>query len=208
MNISINTHSSVRIGGSKICYFDPFQIKNESGDADMIFISHEHFDHFDPDSIRKVMKPGTKLIVPKSMEAKFRESFPDAEAVFLKPGDSDPLTGCWAVPAYNIGRPFHTKDKEWLGFVLTLDGARIFYAGDTDMTPENSAVVCDIALLPVGGKYTMDAESAAALAERLHPKTAIPVHYGAVAGSMEDGMRFAKYLGERCPDIQVPVLIK
>lgn len=206
-NITINTHSSIRIGGSKVLYFDPFQITEACGDADIIFITHDHFDHFDVKSVAAVKKAETKLAAPAAMRGKILAEAGIAEenCVFYQPGDKAEVDGLEieAVAAYNKLKPFHMKSKGWLGYVVTLDGTRYYVAGDTDVTAENKQVKCDVALLPVGGTFTMDKKQGAELAIVLKPKAVIPTHYGEVAGSPEDGKQFQELLEQLAPEINV-----
>ncbi|MBQ6039322.1 MAG: MBL fold metallo-hydrolase [Oscillospiraceae bacterium] len=193
--ITVNEQSSVRIAGASVIYFDPFRIRNSAHDADFIFITHAHFDHFSPEDIRKVCKSGTTYIAPETMADELRKSG-ITDAVLLKPGVSVQVgeIPVETVPAYNQLKPFHPKKNGWLGYVITVGGQRIYVAGDTDATKDAKAVRCDIALIPVGGTYTTDAREAASLVNQIRPKTAIPIHYGTVVGGPEDGTVFAKHV--------------
>ena len=191
--ISVNTQSSIRISlGGKTVRFDPLEIAGEPHDADVVFVTHAHGDHFSPADIAKVSKPGTVLVVPASM-ADQAEALP-YPVVPAVPGESGEADGIpfEAVPASNRLKPFHPKRNKWVGYVVTMDGALIYVAGDTDATAEAEKVHCDAALVPVGGKYTMTAGEAAELVNRMNPTAAIPTHYGTIVGSPEDGAAFAK----------------
>ena len=204
-NISV-FHSSIRIEGSKIVYFDPFKINDETHDADIIFITHYHFDHFSPEDIDKVYKSGTIIVAPESMEQ--NEKLKDYTIkVFVNPGDKNSIDEITfkAIPAYNIGKHFHPRENNWVGYVVTLDDTTYYVAGDTDMTEEAQNVHCDVALLPCGGHYTMDYKEAAELANIINPTYAVPTHYGSVAGSSEDGKRFTDLLNA---DIEGVIKIK
>jgi len=192
--ITINTHSSIRIASEKVIYADPFRITEESHDADIILITHSHYDHFSPEDIRKVMKSDTILVCPASMKGAEETGL---ETRRLAPGESADVLGIniETVPAFNKLKPFHPKSSGWVGYIISLpELGRIFIAGDTDENSENSRVKCDIAMLPVGGTYTMNAKAAAKLANTISPKYAIPTHYGSVAGSPEDGEKFCSLL--------------
>ena len=195
-NITVNTQSSIRIrAGRQNIYFDPFKIEEATHDADLIFLTHDHYDHFDPESINKLNREVmTMVVAPKSMFDKIgKETDVDYNNVIpLAPGDKMQLNGfpIEAVPSYNIGKEFHPKEAGWLGYVITIDGQRIYVCGDMDATPEAKAVQCDIVLVPVGGTYTMDPAEAAAFVNELKPKIAIPTHYGSIVGTPEDGERF------------------
>lgn len=175
-------HSTVRLGGSKVVYIDPWQIAGEPHDADVILVTHEHHDHYSPEDIAKLAKPETILAGPLSIA----DQLP-ADAMTVEPGKRYTIGGVAVetVAAYNIGRPFHAQERNYVGYLVELDGIRYFIAGDTDTNPENSSVCCDVAFLPCGGKYTMDAPQAAELANTIRPKTAIPTHYGTVTDSAD-----------------------
>lgn len=191
--ITVNAQSSIRIGGETVMYFDPFRITNVRNDADIIFITHPHFDHFSPADIAKVRKPETVFAAPESMAAELRQAG-ITNAVLMQAGETRTICGIAveAVPAYNLNKKFHPKQNGWLGYIVTVGGMRIYAAGDTDATEEAAEVRCDTALIPIGGTYTMDPAEAAALVNRMQPQTVIPIHYGTVVGSRSDGDAFAK----------------
>lgn len=197
-NIKVFKQNSIRItDGGKQIYIDPFEMDEEPHDAAFILITHEHYDHFQPESIEKVACASTVLVVPESMKDKANEvAGLVAKIVTLKPGVTTTVDGLAleTVRSYNIGKPFHPKNADWVGYILTLAGKRIYVAGDTDATPEAAAVKCDVALVPIGGKYTMDAFEAAQLVNEMRPAVAIPVHYGRAPGSQKDGETFAAYV--------------
>ena len=193
--IDLFTHSSIRIRSDRgIIYTDPFQMRDEPHDADYIFVTHEHYDHFSPADIAKVSKDGTVLIVPESMRAKAEKDTAGKYTVItVSPGTSFELDdfSFEAIPAYNRLKPFHPRSAEWLGYVFILGDERIYVAGDTDLTVEAKQVRCDIALVPVGGTYTMNAKQAAELVNAIRPVTAIPTHYGGPVGNEKDAEEFA-----------------
>ena len=194
MDITVFTQNSIRIGSSigKI-YIDPFRMNEAPKDADYILVTHDHYDHFNPEDIPKVSRGDSVLVVPENMKEKAKEvSGMVGRIVTVKPGDSlnvDKLS-VDTIPSYNIGKPFHPKEAGWVGYILNVDGKRIYIAGDTDATEEAKKVKCDIALVPIGGKYTMNAKEAAELVNIIRPKIAIPVHFGGVVGSPEDAETF------------------
>ena len=199
-NITVNEQNSIRIVDRLgVIYVDPFQIRESTNDAEYIFITHDHYDHFSLDDIAKVVGDSTILVVPERMESKAHEVADLVKRIVtVKPGVYREIDGLEfeTVPAYNIMKPFHRKDAEWVGYIFRIDGKRIYVAGDTDVTKEAKAVKCDIALVPIGGTYTMDAKKAAELVNTLRPNVAIPVHYGSVVGSPADGEVFADNVKE------------
>ncbi len=196
--VKVLTHSSIKITGDQILYFDPYEVKGESHDADIICVTHDHFDHYAPEDIKKVIKDDTWLIMPESMRGQ-EKKVGSPKCSFIQPGGTLEAKGVMikAFPAYNRRKPFHTKGKGFVGYLVTMDDVTYYVAGDTDITPEIQDVKCDVALVPVGGKFTMDHKDAAKLVNHIQPKLAIPTHYGTVAGSPEDGKRFAELVDEK-----------
>lgn len=193
-NISVNTQSSIRIAGTRILYFDPFQISEKPHDADIILITHAHHDHFDPGSIEKIANGNTVFVAPASMEQEIQKAAGDARVIPMTPGDEKDISGISieAVPAYNRLKPFHPKRNGWNGYIVTMDGVRYYVAGDTDALKELQSVACDVALVPIGGTFTMTAKEAAKLINEIHPLAAIPTHYGSIVGKPEDADVFRK----------------
>ena len=194
--IQVNIHSSIRIQGENtVIYIDPYKIDREVHDADIIFITHDHYDHFSVEDIRKVSKTDTLFVVPKNME----HHLAGWCTFLLSPAETTEVLGIpvEAVASYNIPpKPFHPKSKENLGYVLTVDRQRIYVAGDTDSIPEMKKIRCDIALVPIGGTYTMNYKEAALIVNKLEPKIVIPVHYGSVAGKIADGEKFRSLVAD------------
>lgn len=203
--VQVLTHSSIKISGKRVLYFDPYEIKEESHDADLIFVTHDHYDHFSPDDIKKVAKEDTCMVMPESMRGQEKNAG-DLKCEFLHPDGILEIQGLMvkAIPAYNRLKLFHPKGKAYLGYVVAMDEVTYYVAGDTDVTTENQRIKCDVALVPVGGKFTMDYKAAAQLVNRIAPKLAIPTHYGTVAGSPEDGNKFAELVNDK---IEVRVLL-
>ena len=155
---SINCHSSIRCGGEIVMWFDPFRVEGSPQDGDIIFVTHEHYDHFSPEDIRRVMRHDAVLVLPESCRrAALDAGFSAAHLAAVRPDETYQVKGvCFeTVPAYNIGKKFHPQANQWVGYVVTVDGHRVYVAGDTDDTPEARAVRCDAAFLPAGGTYTM-----------------------------------------------------
>ena len=188
-NIEVFTQSSIKItDGENHIYIDPLGIKEEFCDADYILITHDHYDHFSPEDIKKVAFENTVLIVPEKMESKALK-----EINFINKIESiSPNQNLYieTIPAYNIIKPFHLKIFGWVGYILEIGGKRIYIAGDTDKTKEAEAVHCDIAMVPIGGTYTMNAKKAAELINIIQPEVAIPTHYGSIVGNKNDGELF------------------
>lgn len=199
--ITVNAQSSIRIEAEKIIYFDPFKIAIAANDADVIFITHDHPDHFSPEDIRKVQKTNTTFVIPKSMENTLKKAG-YSDLILFTPGEKAAVYDIpvEAIPAYNMMKPFHKRENGWLGYIITIDGQRIYVAGDTDAASEAKAVSCDIAIIPIGGTFTMNHSQAAAFINELHPKTVIPTHYGSIVGSADSGEAFRKLVQ---PDIEV-----
>ena len=206
--ITINTHSSIRIQGDRVIYFDPYEITEERHDADVIFITHDHDDHFDPSSIEKILKDDTMMIIPKTCF----ESWSGSGLIVTQVVQMDPEERIdmgeiviETVPAYNTLKLYHQKKKKWLGYIVTMEDRKIYVAGDTDITDENRQVRCDIAFVPAGGKYTMNAVKAAELINEIHPEIAVPTHYGNIIGTPQDGLDFKAAVDD---DIRVALLIR
>jgi L-ascorbate metabolism protein UlaG (beta-lactamase superfamily) len=168
-------------------YIDPYRIKG-GPPADLILITHDHFDHCSPEDITRIQKADTIFVTVASAAVNLK-----GQVEIVKPGDEVTLKGVriQAVPAYNTnkfrspGNPFHPKEKGYVGFVLTLGERRIYHTGDSDHIPEMADIETDVALLPVSGIYVMTAEEAAEAAKTIQPKVAIPMHVGAGIGELE-----------------------
>jgi L-ascorbate metabolism protein UlaG (beta-lactamase superfamily) len=176
--------------GMRTIYLDPWGTPPDAAPADVILITHAHFDHFQPDEIARLSRSGTKVVAPHDVA---RELGGDVTAV--APGETHEVGGLRlsTVPAYNTREEaleFHPKANRWVGYVLELDGRAYYHAGDTDHAPELDEVRSDVALVPVGGYYTMDVVEAGGLVKAIGPQLAVPMHYGFVVGSPSDGERF------------------
>jgi len=187
-------HASFLIESEKIVYFDPWKIKKGSPRADLILISHNHYDHCSLEDVKKISKKETVIVTNRSCAL----SFPNIEVKIVKPGDRITINNVEieVYPAYNINKFFHEKSSGGLGFVITLSGERIYHCGDTDLIPEMKDIKCDIALLAVSGTYVMTASEAAKACQRIKPKIAIPMHYGDIVGSIQDVQEFVKLCKE------------
>ena len=206
--IEVLCHSSIKITKGVIIYFDPFKIKKEYHDADLIFITHSHYDHFSLEDINKVRKEGTIIIATEDLLDKLLTlGFTKESIIIVKQNENFNVKDInfKTIPAYNTNKNFHPKENNWVGYLLTLDNTIYFIAGDTDITKENRKVRCDVAFVPVGGTYTMTVEEAAKLINEIKPKIAIPTHYGEIVGDTSDGERFVKLINT---DIEYKVFIK
>ena len=186
------------ISGGKTIYFDPYklsQTQHKKNDADLVLISHDHFDHLRPDDLAHVINSRTVIVCAKECVSKL-EGVGVAEVRGVSAGDKTSAQGLdiEVVAAYNTNKTFHPKADGKVGFVITLNNARIYHSGDTDDIPEMAATHPDIALVPVSGTYVMTAEEAArAVNEKIKPKQiAIPMHYGAIVGSEKDAKAFGQ----------------
>ncbi len=192
--IDVFKQNSIRIKSDVgTIYIDPFKIDDETHDADFILITHDHYDHFSSEDIDKIKKDTTVLVVPEKMEAKAVKESGIKEIETVKPGTYHEIGNLEleTIPMYNILKPFHPKAAGWVGYILKINGKRIYIAGDTDATKEAKEVICDIALVPIGGTYTMDAKKAAELVNEINPEVAIPTHYGSIVGKLSDAKVFA-----------------
>jgi L-ascorbate metabolism protein UlaG (beta-lactamase superfamily) len=183
-------HDAFRIDGSKTVYFDPFRISG-GPKADLVLISHDHFDHCSPDDVQKILQEKTVVVTESESARKLA-----GDVRVMRPGETLDLgsTRVEAVPSYNTDKNFHPKKNGWLGFILELDGVKVYHAGDSDFIPEMKSLKCDIALLPVSGTYVMNAEQAVKAALAMRPRLAIPMHYGAIVGTDHDALHFQKGL--------------
>lgn len=208
-SVTINLHSSIKISSGKALYFDPFRISEPTGDADIIFVTHDHYDHFSPEDIAKVMKEDTIFVAPASTAALIRDAFPvpSERIVTVAPGDTLEVLGIpvEVIASYNPGKQFHPKAKGWVGFVVTVDGLRYYICGDMDITPEGKSVKCDVLLVPCGGTYTTDYKEAAEFTGYLCPKYVIPTHYGDPVGEKTCGSAFAEELKKTSPETEVVI---
>ncbi len=188
-NVSWLGHAAVRIEGTKTVYIDPYGISAGKGDADIVLITHDHRDHFSTADIGKVRGERTVLIGPSSVVGRL-----SGRTMVIEPGKTLSVEGARvrAVPAHNVGKSHHPRDKDHVGYVLSVDGVTYYHAGDTDRIPEMRAIRAAVAFLPVTGTYTMDAAAAASAASDVKARIAIPIHWGSVIGSREDAARFKR----------------
>ena len=203
--VTINCHSSIKIQKDKIIYIDPFRIKETTHDADFIFITHSHYDHFSTQDIIKVAKIDTVFITIQETKSSLElMGIPQNQITIVEPNNEYKIKNIKfeTVPAYNENKKFHTKENKWVGYIIELNGIKYYIAGDTDNIEEIQKVKCDVAFIPIGGTFTMDAKEAADLANKIDGKIIVPIHYGEIIGTKEDLERFIKLTNK-----QVKVLI-
>ena len=191
MKIEVLGHASVKLTGDKVVYFDPYNVKEKYHDADYIFITHDHYDHYDLESIINVQKEDTKIILPECL--KDRENY-----MVVEPNREYTIDNIkfQTVRAYNTNKQFHPKDKKYVGYNICLGGEFYYIMGDTDRTLETDMVKTDTCFVPIGGTYTMNVSEAIDFINDLKPKRAIPIHYGTVTGSKELGEEFKRNINE------------
>ena len=208
-------HSGFLIKNSKVIYVDPYQIKENSEKADLIFITHSHYDHCSVADMQKIVKEGTKIIMPADCQSKIARFEVPINMEIVEPNQEMELgeIKISTLPAYNVDKHFHPKDESWVGYLIKMNDVLIYHPGDTDMIPEMQKLTGYkqpgkefIALLPVGGRFTMNAEEAAEAAKLIKPSIAIPMHYGSIIGSKDDAQEFKELCEEN--GIRVEILEK
>ena len=205
--IQVLCHSSIRMKRDMTIYFDPFQINHDYNDADILLITHDHYDHYSEEDIDRVVKKDTIVVAPMDLKEKLlNHGFQIEQIVLVEPNQTYQVKGIevHTIPAYNTNKAFHKKEYGWVGYLITLDGTVYYVAGDTDITKENLQVRCDVAFVPVGGTYTMTYEEGVRLVNQIHPKIAVPIHYCSIVGTKEDGKKFSELLD---PDITCQIFI-
>ena len=200
MEIEVLHHASIKLIGKKTIYIDPYDIKNELHDADYVFITHDHYDHYDEESINKIKNNNTKIVVPECLKEK-------ENTLIVEPNKKYLLDDIkfQTIPAYNTKELFHPKEKNYVGYNILIDGLYYYIMGDTNRTCETNEVKTDICFVPIGGKYTMDVEEASKYINELNPKIAIPIHYGKIIGDLSLGEEFKNKIKK---EIEVRLLIK
>lgn len=198
-------HSGFLIKNSKVIYIDPYNITENLEKADVILITHGHYDHCSITDIAKIVKDGTKVIIPADCQSKITR-FDKIKIEVVEPNQQIDLGNLkiLTIPSYNIDKSFHPKDEFWNGYLLKLNNILIYHAGDTDIIPEmqkltgfNQKNNQFIALLPIGGRFTMNAEEAAEAAKIIKPTLAIPMHYGSIVGTGDDAKEFVELCKEK-----------
>lgn len=206
--IEVLCHSSIKINKEKVIYIDPFKIEKNYNDADIVFITHDHYDHYSEEDIDKVINENTTIIIPEELLTKLlRKGINKNAIITVEPNKNYMVQGIKfeTISAYNTNKTFHPKENGWVGYIIIINGIRYYIAGDTDITEENKQVKCDVAFVPVGGTYTMDFKEAASLINEIKPKIAIPIHYGSIVGTEQDAIDFIRLLH---PEIKGIILMK
>lgn len=205
-------NSGFLIKNSLKIYIDPYNIKDDSEKADIILITHDHYDHCSIADIEKIIKEGTKILVPASSQSKItRFNIPIKIEIVEPEHELDfPDIKIATLSAYNVDKTFHPKEECGVGYLLKTNDVFIYHAGDTDFIPEMQKLTGYkqegkefVALLPVGGRFTMTAEEALEAAKLIKPSLAIPMHYGSVIGTEEDAKEFVELCKEEGINAQI-----
>ena len=198
-NVKWPGHATLLFSAEKIIYIDPYQLKENPQKADLILITHDHYDHLSETDIEKIRTKDTIVVIPASTKKSIRGNVCKINnGDFFTFGD---IT-VEAVPSYNTNKKFHPKSARNVGYILTINKVRYYHAGDTDIIPEMDGLNVDVAFLPVGGTYTMTPAEAADAVRLIKPKIAVPIHYNSIVGSMDDAKTFEKLCD--CPVTILP----
>ena len=204
--VQVFIQNSIKIEKEKIIYIDTYEMQEEKHDAAIMFIIHTHYDHFSLKDIEKVKKENTIIVGPEGIEEVQKIGFLKENIKIVKPNQNYEIAGIQieTLPAYNLYKKFHPKENQWVGYILSLQGKRYYIAGDTDNLEELRSIKCDIAFVPIGGTYTMNAQEAADFINKIQPKIVVPTHYGSIVGSKEDAKIFVQKL---TPTVQYKVYL-
>lgn len=196
--ITVNCQSSIKIVEEKTVYCDPLKVE-EKHDADLILITHTHWDHYSKEDILKVRKDITKIVGPSDIrEGLLEMGFQEENIIIMSPYQELTIDNIVikTAPAYNKEKNYHPKENNWLGYILTINDKTYYIMGDTDALEENQNIKCDVLFIPIGGTYTMNALEAVTFTNKLNPKTVVPIHYGLVVGTKEDLNTFKENVKE------------
>lgn len=208
-------HAGFLIKNSKVIYIDPYNIKEGLEKADLVLITHSHYDHCSVADMNKIIKQGTKIIMTADCQSKITRFDIPIKMEIIEPGQDLDFgdVKISAVPAYNVDKHFHPKEEGWVGYIIKMNDVLIYHAGDTDIIPEMQKLTGFkqpgkefIALLPIGGRFTMSVEEAVEAVKIIKPSLAIPMHWGSIVGSEEDAREFKELCEEE--GIKVEVLGK
>lgn len=192
-NVKVLEQNTIKINN---IYVDPYRIKEETHDAEMVFITHSHYDHLSLEDLKKIINDDTIVIAPEDCGDKLSELFSDDKIFIVEPNKKYKLFDVRfeTVPMYNTGKEFHPFDNAWVGYVLYIDDVSYYIVGDSDMTEEVINTNCDVLFIPIGGTYTMNVEEAVFATKLIEPKIVIPTHYATIVGEIEDGLKFKSLL--------------
>jgi len=208
-------HSGFLIKNSKVIYIDPYQIKENSEKADLIFITHSHYDHCSVADMQKIVKEGTKIIMTADCQSKITRFDVPINMEIIEPNQEIELgeIKVSTLPSYNLDKHFHPKDESWVGYLIKMNDVLVYHPGDCDLIPEMQKLTGYkqpgkefVALFPVGGRFTMNAEEAAEAAKLIKPTIAIPMHFGSIVGTKDDAQEFKEICEES--GIRVEILEK
>ena len=206
-NVECLGHSTIKFKiNNKIIYIDPYNIKEEYKDADLIFITHNHYDHFSKEDIIRIKNENTIIVITEDIYNDALElNFEEKNIVKVIPNREYQVEEISfnTIPSYNINKKFHPKENNWVGYILNLNNIKYYIAGDTDIIDESKIVKCDVAFLPIGGTYTMNYKEAAELANIIKPKIVVPIHYGIIVGTKEDATNFKELINK---DIECKIM--
>ena len=197
--VKINCHSSIKILKDKIVYIDPFRINEVPHDADYIFITHSHYDHFSTQDILKVAKIDTVFVSVQDTKSTLElMGIPEEQIIIVEPNKNYEIKDIKfeTFNAYNINKKFHLKENDWVGYLIELNKNKYYIAGDTDNIEEIQNIKCDVAFIPIGGTYTMNAKEAAEFANKLDTKIVVPTHYGELVGTEKDLEEFKEIVNK------------
>lgn len=196
-NVNLFKHNSIKIINNNLnIYIDPFRIDVVSNDADIIFITHSHYDHFSIDDIMNIKKDTTKIVSTKDTYKEIKNYFKDEDIIIVEPNKSYNILGInfSTVRAYNVNKEYHPIENDWVGYILNIDEKKYYIMGDTDVNEDNSNIECDVLFIPIGGKFTMDYKEAANYTNSINPSVVIPTHYGLIVGDVDLGEKFKELI--------------
>ena len=204
--VEVLCHNSIKITENVIVYVDPFKINKEYHDADYVFFTHSHYDHFSPEDIEKVKKESTVFIVTEDLKEKAEGLYGKENILVVKPNENYHVSDFdfKTTYAYNVNKAFHPKENKWVGYLIQINNKTYYIAGDTDNIEEIQDIECDEAFIPIGGTYTMNYKEAAELANAIKAKVVIPTHYGSIVGDKEDAIKFKELVEGK----EVKILMK
>ncbi|MBQ7105602.1 MAG: MBL fold metallo-hydrolase [Bacilli bacterium] len=189
-------HNAIKFSkNNKVIYVDPYKIKDNYNDADIIFITHNHYDHFSKEDILKVKKDSTKIVITEDLYSDTLElGFKDLDIMKVIPNNNYSFADInfSTIRSYNTNKEFHPKENNWVGYKFLFDNYTYYVVGDSDITEESKLVKCDVLFIPIGGVYTTDYKEAAELTNIINPKVVVPVHYGVIVGEKEYASMFKK----------------